>query len=375
MKLLIDLLRWGEGGTQTFAKRVVPRLLEILTGSKLLAHPDVARALALPEELNSRVIGAPPSVANPYRRHFFQRDRVPGILADNEIDVYFVPGELSGLQPETVPRVRVVKMFRNMLPVDDVERRRFSIRFDLPTRIRLELLRYNVLAALERADRVIFTSKYSLEAISRRISVRDHRLVYHAVPDALANLESAGGNSTASERIFLYVSPTDPYKRQLEMIDGFVRYRRMFEDTKARLVLAGPIRGHYGRQTRRAAREAGDSVSLLGPVSHDEILKLMRRADVLLFGSTCECCPNVVLEYLAAHRPILCSGTPPMPEIAGEAAIYFDVLDPDTMAQSLRRIVSDSSVASALTAATVERAERFPLSATIDGIIGALTSW
>ncbi len=375
MKVLIDLLRWGEGGTQTYAKRIIPRLMEELPESVLLAQPHVAHAILLREDLIKRVVYAPHFVTNPYMRYLFQRERLPRILVDHEIDVYFVPGETSGLRRHSVPRVRVVRMFRNMLPIDDVERRRFSVFHDLGTRIRLELLRRQVQGSLAAADRVIFTSRYSHDEIAKRVAIADHRIVYHAVPTLASTFGEAAGISAQFGRSVLYVSPTDPYKRQLEMIAGFVHYRQLFDDKLAHLTLAGPIRGRYGRQTRRAALEAGDSVGVLGPRPQAELLELMQRSDVLLFGSTCECCPNVVLEYLAVGRPIVCSNTPPMPEVAGDAAVYFTPGDPNSLANALHRVLSDSAVSSALISTARARCRRFPLSATVAGTIDALTVW
>jgi glycosyltransferase involved in cell wall biosynthesis len=375
VKVLIDLLRWGEGGTQTFAKRVFPQLLDRLPEAVLLARADVAREVFTGEEQLRRVVQAPPSVDNPYRRHLFQRDRVPGILKSHAVDVYFVPGELSGFRRNSVPRVRVVKMFRNMLPIDDVERRRFSFLHDLSTRVRLELLRRHVLASLATAERVIFVSKHSHEVVASQTTIRDHRVVYHPVPNLPVSPEFATQSPTNSERTILYVSPTDPYKRQLEVIRGFVEYRRLHGDPLARLLLVGPIRGHYGRETRRAAHRVGGAVSVVGAMPHSEILALMQRADLLLFASTCECCPNVLLEYLAAGRPIVCSDVAPMAEFAGDAAVYFNPLDPDDLARALHRVQSDSAVSSALIAAAESRVKLFPLTSTVAGIVEALTAW
>lgn len=375
MRVLIDLLRWGEGGTQTYARRIVPKLMEELPESVLLAQSHVAREILSRDDLFKRVVFAPPLVTNPYMRYWFQRDRLPKILVDHDIDVYFLPGEISGLRRRSVPRVRVVRMFRNMLPIDDVERRRFSVFHDLGTRIRLELLRRQVEASLASADRVIFTSRHSHEEMARRVAITDHRIVYHPVPTLPPNLEEAAGRSTLLGRSVFYVSPTDPYKRQLEMIAGFLLYRKLFDDPLAHLTLAGPIRGRYGRQTRRAALEAGDSVSVLGPRPQAELFDLIQRSDVLLFGSTCECCPNVVLEYLATGRPIVCSNSPPMPEIAGDAAVYFTPSEPSSLADALHRVLSDSDASSALITAARARCLRFPLSATVAGTIDALTVW
>jgi len=375
VKVLIDLLRWGEGGTQTYARQVIPRLMEALPEAVLLAEENVARQILAGPALNDRVVFAPAYASNPYWRHLFQRNRIPRILVERNIDVYFVPGELSGLRRISVPRVRVVKMFRNMLSIDGLERRRFSIVRDFGTRFRLELLARRVLESLSAADRVVFVSGHSRDAVTSQTKIADHRLVYHPAPALPLIPVDAALKPKGPDRVVLYVSPTDPYKRQLEAIAGFVSYRRKFNDSYTRLALAGPVRGTYGRQTLRAASRAGDAVRVLGALPYGQLLESVQRADILLFGSTCECCPNVLLEYLAAGRPIVCSNAAPMPEIADNAAAYFSPDRPDSLSDALHRVLTDSLYAAQLLAAARERCDQFSLTKSVAATIEALTVW
>ncbi|HUC43800.1 MAG TPA: glycosyltransferase [Candidatus Sulfotelmatobacter sp.] len=373
MRVLIDLLRWGEGGTQTYARHVVPALMERMPDAVLLAEAAVARHILGSGATGARAIAAPGWVRNPYRRHWFQRHTLPAMLAERGVEVYFVPGEVSGLPRRAVPSIRIVKMLRNMLLLDLEELRRFPFAGDFATRVRLELLRREALASLASADRVIFTSEHSRDVLTGRVPIRDHRLVYHPAPAAGEAADRT--QRTEAERMVLYVSPTDPYKRQIETIEGFLHYKRESGDERARLVLAGPVRGPYGRQTVRAAAAAGEAVRVLGPVPPSDLPRLMARAEVLLFASTCECCPNVLLEYLAAGRPIVCSDRAPMPEIAGDAAELYPPTSPVALAAALRRVIGDRARARVLSSASAARAMRFPATATVEGTVEALTSW
>ncbi len=166
-----------------------------------------------------------------------------------------------------------------------------------------------------------------------------------------------------------------PYKRQLEVIEEFERYRKTVSAGPVKLVLAGPVRGTYGRKVIQAAAKAGQGVQVLAELPQSSALQWMRRADVLLFASTCECCPNVLLEYLAAGRPIVCSDDAPMPEMAGDAAAYFSVRQPGSMVEALSAVLSDPAFSRTLVDTAAAQARRFALDATVSGTVSALTIW
>ena len=61
--------------------------------------------------------------------------------------------------------------------------------------------------------------------------------------------------------------------------------------------------------------------------------------DAFVFASSCENLPNILLEAMAAGLPIACSNRGPMPEVAGEAAVYFDPERPTDIAQAIEQLV------------------------------------
>jgi glycosyltransferase involved in cell wall biosynthesis len=63
-----------------------------------------------------------------------------------------------------------------------------------------------------------------------------------------------------------------------------------------------------------------------------------------------------VLEALAAGIPVACSDIPPLREVAGDAALYFNPLDEDAIASAIERVMSDASLQERLAQAGRERA-------------------
>ena len=86
----------------------------------------------------------------------------------------------------------------------------------------------------------------------------------------------------------------------------------------------------------------------------------MRRCELFVFQSTCENCPNTLIEALAAGLPIACSSSGVMPEIAGQAAVYYDPFAPRDIARALREVVSRPQLAAELRERARAQSLKFP---------------
>ena len=71
---------------------------------------------------------------------------------------------------------------------------------------------------------------------------------------------------------------------------------------------------------------------------------LLRNAVALVFPSLYEGFGLPILEAMAAGVPVTCSNTAAIPEVAADAALYFDPLDVDGMAEQIGRLCQDVSL-------------------------------
>lgn len=74
-----------------------------------------------------------------------------------------------------------------------------------------------------------------------------------------------------------------------------------------------------------------------GAVDYKEIDRCYAAADLCVFASSCENMPNILIESMAAGLPIACSNRGPMPEVLGDAGIYFDPEDAASIACAVRK--------------------------------------
>jgi glycosyltransferase involved in cell wall biosynthesis len=86
---------------------------------------------------------------------------------------------------------------------------------------------------------------------------------------------------------------------------------------------------------------------------------LYRAAECLVFPSLAEGFGLPVLEAMARGTPVACSDRTALPEVAGEAALYFDPLDTEAIARAIEALLRDEDLRRRLRAAGLEQARKF----------------
>ena len=102
------------------------------------------------------------------------------------------------------------------------------------------------------------------------------------------------------------------------------------------LVLAGYCPPSYRAMLDEIIRkEALTNVHFLGNVTEEQKALLFRQCDAFLFPSLSEGFGLPVVEAMYFGKPVFCSRLTSLPEIGGDVACYFDVLQPAEMAQTV----------------------------------------
>lgn len=137
----------------------------------------------------------------------------------------------------------------------------------------------------------------------------------------------------------------------------FDAYRRMPD--RPPLVLAGAVRSD-------APAVGPPGVELLGPTPPDAVLELMRSARVVIVPSiVLDACPTVVLEAMAAGRPVVASSTGGIVDLVEDGVTGILVPPGDAVALSgaLASVIADPAGASTMGRKGLERVRAFTASA------------
>lgn len=122
------------------------------------------------------------------------------------------------------------------------------------------------------------------------------------------------------------------------------------------------ISGSHGDDPLRPiVRRAGLEkwVELRGWLPDDEIQRLYGESTAMVFPTLFEGFGLPVLEAMVSGCPVICSDIPVLREVGGDAATYFDPLEPASIAQAIRNTLSDPAQQARSAQAGVERATLF----------------
>ena len=357
MHVFIHALNARLGGGQTYLANLLRYVPNEPSLEVTLLVPWSAQLPPVPA--NVRISRGTSSLDNPILRTLWEKLVLPGVLKKQQVDVLFCPG---GVVLTHAPHnCRVVTMFRNMIPFDMKQRGRYGYGYK---RMRNWLLQRVMRASMQKADLVIFISRYARDVITgqQKIELKKSVIIPHGVNEIfrVASALHAKSPELVQGDYLLYVSSKDVYKMQIEVVQAFARLNPAKRGLN--LLLVGPeINSRYGTQLRDEIVRLGvdDNVWLIGSVPYERLPCLYQNATINIFASECENCPNILLEMMASGRPVACSSYAPMPEFGGDAVAYFDPEQPEMLAKTLRELLDDVGRGDELAKKALQRVETY----------------
>jgi len=253
-------------------------------------------------------------------------------LRKNNCDVLFAPG--GSLIIDYYPSVT---MSRNMLPFD--ENAKSLLGWSLK-RLKFELLKLVQINSMSKANGLIYLTNHAKEIIGNELKFNPGRLevvIPHGVNKKFVKLNSKSRDRNDGRIVITYVSIIDFYKHHSEVVQAvsFIRENYAFD---FELNLVGPHEaGPMKKLTKAISKYDPNSewVHYLGEIAHDKLNLIYENTDFLLYASSCENLPNILLEMMASGRPCIVSDIPPNREILGSNGTYFNPYDPISIAEAL----------------------------------------
>jgi len=237
-------------------------------------------------------------------------------------------------------------------------------------------MRVLVPAAAHRADRIITDSASTRDDLLRfhrldagRIDVVPLGVRLPEVQDRLPGAEVRARHRLGDRPLVLCVSAQRPHKNLLRLIEAIAGIPSAERPV---LAIAG-YRTAYERELLERAAELGvsDDLRLIGWVADPELEGLYATAAAFVFPSLYEGFGLPVLEAMARGVPVATTDRGSLPEVAGDAALLFDPMNPSAIAQAIMRLLTDGELAARLREAGRERAAQFSWGATARGTLDA----
>lgn len=205
-----------------------------------------------------------------------------------------------------------------------------------------------------RADGIVTSSEYSRAEIVERLQV-DPRKIRVIPPGAPRDPVTAPAQDKLRDAI-LFVGRIEHRKNVANLLNAFAGMR----DPTARLRLIGPRGAGYSEIRSRCSKLGlDDRVDFVEYLQPEELAGEYSRARCFVLPSFCEGFGLPLLEAMRHRVPIAASDVTSIPEVAGDAASYFDPNDPAAIADALDRLWSDEELRQQLVEAGQRRLQRF----------------
>jgi glycosyltransferase involved in cell wall biosynthesis len=145
------------------------------------------------------------------------------------------------------------------------------------------------------------------------------------------------------EEFLLFVGAVEPRKNLPGLLDAL----KILEQRYGRipLLIIGRKGSDYHNLQACIKRNGLDSsVRVLDYLPDEDVQGIYGLSTLFVFPSLCEGFGFPLLEAMASGVPIAASQAAALPEIAGDAALYFDPASPESIAEALRTGLEDGDV-------------------------------
>jgi len=153
----------------------------------------------------------------------------------------------------------------------------------------------------------------------------------------------------------LTVGSRDPRKNVARLLKAWVRIKPNLE-RGIKLVIAGGFGRGYAKEF---AGDVPADVVFLDRVTDRNLAALYANATVFVYPSIYEGFGFPPLEAMVCKTPVIVSNVASLPEICGDAALYCDPLDVDSIAVKIVELLGDKRLQDELRKRGLERAREF----------------
>lgn len=151
-----------------------------------------------------------------------------------------------------------------------------------------------------------------------------------------------------------YVGNAHPHKNVEGLIKVFLVLKEKYADLL--LVLAGY--DHYFWKRIKAENQYKDII-YTGAITDEELVALYKNAQAFVLPSFEEGFGIPLLEAMACGCPVVSSNAGALPQVGGDAVLYFDPYDEEDMENKVNRVLKDESLRKNLVSKGLKRAKLF----------------
>lgn len=211
------------------------------------------------------------------------------------------------------------------------------------------LFRLTTRLALAAADHVIAISEATRQDVLAAYPIRPERITAvplaadpHFQPQPPATIAALRQKLNLPDNYALYLGINKPHKNLVRLVQAWQTVHAAHPN--AVLVIAGAWDPRYPQVRETVTRLGLDTaVHFLGPVDDTDLPALYSGADLFIFPSLYEGFGLPIVEAMACGTAVACSNQSSLPEVGGDAAVYFNPTQVSNMADTIIQLLQDDA--------------------------------
>jgi glycosyltransferase involved in cell wall biosynthesis len=221
--------------------------------------------------------------------------------------------------------------------------------------------------AARKAARIITDSEYSKVQIGQRLGVPSSKVtvISCGVSKEYLPMDRKDASKAISallkinEPYLLYVGSLKRYKNVSTLLQAFAMLHRQ-RQIPHRLLIVGNT-GPAKREWLEECAQLGISerADVMSHVEQELLPNLYAAADILVMPSKIEGFGLPVLEAMACGTPVISSRAASLPEVGGDAVVYFDPNSAEDLADAIKRVLISVELRENLRTKGLARAAQF----------------
>jgi glycosyltransferase involved in cell wall biosynthesis len=247
-----------------------------------------------------------------------------------------------------LPRLMSAVARRRVITIHDLTYKRFP---ELLQKETLDNLERQMMREITLADAIICVSEATRRDLLEFYEVDPRRV--HAIHSGIAPPPKPVPVPGLPRRYILFVSTIEPRKNLEVLLEAFDELRIDYDGS---LVIAGRV-GWKSDDIARRLR--GRGIVHLDYLPPPQLAATYRNAEVFVFPSIYEGFGFPLLEAMANGVPVIAARSSSLPEVGGDAALYFEPRNAHELAAQVRRLLSDQALRRDLIARGQARAAQF----------------
>jgi glycosyltransferase involved in cell wall biosynthesis len=321
-------------------------------------HDDLLVYTSCPKECNvdsakMRKIGfgVQPSLGRMghFQRYFWTQTALALRLLADKASLLLSPLPEGMLLP-VVPQVVTVLDVIPLHFLDEYPRQQYYFRYLIPR-------------ILKKSRRIVTISENTKHDIMSFYGIEPEKI--HVIPPGFEKSRYRLGINSESVKMkygltdyLLYVGNLLPHKNLRRLLRAFSLIARKMP---YKLVIAGYKDPRYYPELKAEIEALGhaEKVLFLDYVSADELSALYTGAKAFIIPSLYEGFGFPPLEAMACGCPVVVSNVGSLPEVCGDAAIYVDPYNIESIAEGIRKVIMDETLRQNLIKKGLERARLF----------------